>query len=99
MLQELEMLVEHNIRDFVLQILLSYRPTDSGETYCFYLPLQEGFQHRTHVHKDSVKQLIQYLQVYVEKLETEENTAEIVEPDWDSQRGWKAPVDTNPTRD
>lgn len=28
-----------------------------------------------------------------------EPEVEIVEPDWDSQRGWKAPVDTNPSRE
>lgn len=101
MLQELQMLVNNNIRTYDLELLLSYRPSDAPDTYCFYLPLTNELQHRSNVSLDTVTQLIQYLTVYAEKMKAELGMipSQMRESDFEQQRGVSVLVDTNPTRE
>jgi hypothetical protein len=100
MLQELEILVDHDIQNYATRLLFNYKPSMEDSTYCFHLPLEVHLQHRSHISKDKVRELIDYLNLYLIGLDSPfPDGVEEVEPDWDSQRGWKAPVDTNPSRE
>ena len=65
MLQEMQMLVEHNIRMYCINLLFNYRISDSSVTECFYINLTEDLQHRTQLEKHLIQDLIKFLQKYL----------------------------------
>ncbi len=101
MLQELEILVDHDIQNYATRLLLNYKPTIDDNTYCFYLPLEVHLQHRSQISRHKVRELIDYLNLYLKVLETEEDlvASQKKEPNFEQERGISVAVDTNPSRE
>jgi len=68
MMHELAVLIEHNIKMYCINLMFNYRESIETNTKCFYLPLNQDLQFRTHIGKNQINQLINYLSEYLEKL-------------------------------
>jgi len=94
----LEITVGFNVREYRSVMSLTYTTPERVISYEIDLDGHSPYPH-VNLDQDQLKLLIGVLNEALVASQVREPEVEIVEPDWDSQRGWKAPVDTNPSRD
>ena len=70
MLQEIALLIDHNMNKYCLQFLFNYQSSIEDSTESFRILVNDPIPYRTGLKKSQIEELIIFLQYYLIKLES-----------------------------